>query len=849
MQSISDTITARKIKGLSDSDISKKVKEEGFNELPKEKKRTFLYILFEIIKEPMFILLLSCGTIYMLLGDFQEALMLLAFVFIVIGITVYQENKTEKALEALKDLSSPRALVIRNGEHKRIPGREVVTEDILILSEGDRVPADAIIIDCSNLLVDESLLTGESINVRKKPAENLNIAIGPPGGDNLPFVYSGTLVVSGQGIALVKKIGMNTELGKIGKSLQEVKEEKTNLQKETDSIVKYFGIGAAAICTLIIVLYGLLRGNWLEGFLSGITLAMSILPEEFPVVLTIFLALGAWRMSKMNVLARKQQAIQALGSATVLCTDKTGTLTLNKMAVKKIYAKDKIFSLENYKNLQEDIHEVIEIGILASQKEPFDPMEKALKDIGSTGLKNTEHIHTNWDLIEQYPLSDELLAVSHLWKSPDKNQYIIAAKGAPEAIIDLCHLKQKKKIMDAVLQMSDEGLRVIAVARSESKGIIKKKQHDFDFKFIGLIGYEDPIRQTVPSAIKECYAAGIRVIMITGDYPGTAKNIAGQIGLKNNEEYITGSELEAMDDKILKEKIKSINIFARVVPQQKLRIVNALKANGEIVAMTGDGVNDAPALKSAHIGIAMGVKGTDVARESSSIVLLDDDFTSIVNGVRMGRKIFDNIRKAMSYVLAVHIPIAGITILAVLLGWPLILLPIHILFLELIIDPACSVVFEAGKEEKNVMQRSPRNPKEKIFNKKTVQFSIFQGIVILSIVALVFYFTYNITKSETEARALSFTTLVISNLFLILINKSWTKNIYESLKEKNNVLWIVVGSSIVFLAIALFIPFMRQLFKFGVLHSTDLFIGMAAAIIGVIIFESMKFWNKSGLSN
>lgn len=844
MQSISDTIAAKKIKGLSDSEVSKKLEEEGHNELPKDKKRTFLHILFGIIKEPMFILLLACGTIYLLLGDIQEAMMLLAFVFIVIGITVYQENKTEKALEALKDLSSPRALVVRNGEHKRISGRDVVTGDIIILSEGDRVPADAIVIDCSNLLVDESLLTGESVHVRKKPSEDLSVDIGAPGGDDLPFIYSGTLIVAGQGIAQVKRTGAQTELGKIGKSLQEVKEEKTNLQKETDSIVKKFGIGAVIICTLVVVLYGLLRGNWLEGFLSGITLAMSILPEEFPVVLTIFLALGAWRMSKNNVLTRKQQAIQALGSATVLCTDKTGTLTFNKMAVKEIYAGGKIFSVKDYKHLHEEVHEVIEYGILASQKEPFDPMEKALKDIEATGLKNTEHIHDNWDLIKQYPLSHDLLSVSHLWKSHDKRHYIIAAKGAPEAIIDLCHLKQNKKIMEAVARMSDDGLRVLAVAKAKTKGVIKEKQHDFDFEFVGLIGYEDPIRPTVPNAIKECYDAGIRVIMITGDYPGTAKNIARQIGLDNNEEYITGSELEKMDDKTLRHKIKKINIFARVVPEQKLRIVKALKANGEIVAMTGDGVNDAPALKSAHIGIAMGEKGTDVARESSAIVLLNDDFASIVNGIRMGRRIFDNIRKAMAYVLAVHIPIAGLTMLAVLLGWPLILLPVHILFLELIIDPACSIVFEAGKEEKNVMRRPPRDPKEKIFNKKTVMFSVFQGIVTLAIVALVFFFTYSITKSETQARALSFTTLVISNLFLIIINRSWTTGMHESFKEKNGVLWAVIIGSIVFLAITLLIPFMRELFKFGVLHPIDLVIGIGAAVVGVFIFEIIKYWDR-----
>jgi Ca2+-transporting ATPase len=831
-----------KIKGLSSEEASGRIASEGYNEIPSAKKSGVIKILLEIVKEPMFLLLIACGSLYFFLGDIHEGLMLLGFVFVIIGITFYQQNKTERALEALKDLSSPRALVIRDGQQQRIAGRDVVREDIIVISEGDRVPADAVVISCNNLSVDESLLTGESVPVRKAEDKETD-AIGKPGGDDLPYIFSGTMVVGGTGLAIVKATGINTELGKIGKSLQALEPEQTQLQKETKELVEKVAIIAIALCAVVIILYGLGRGHWTEGFLAGIALAMSMLPEEFPVILTIFLALGAWRMSKNNVLTRRQHAIQALGSATVLCVDKTGTLTTNKMTVRKLYANGKFFESYDHKALPEDFHEVVEFGILASQQEPFDPMEKALKELSSKTLKETEHIHERWELVQEYPLSKHLLVISHVWKAQEKEDYIIAAKGAPEAIFDLCHLSTEdiKNSTEAVAEMTNNGLRVIGVANAKMKKMpLPSKQHDFEFEFLGLVGFEDPVRETVPAAIKECYSAGIRVIMITGDYPGTAKKIAAQVGLSDPDEIITGSELEKMGDDELKEKIRKVNVFARVVPEQKLRIVNALKSNGEIVAMTGDGVNDAPALKSAHIGVAMGARGTDVAREASSVVLLDDDFSSIVHGVKTGRRIFDNIRKAMAYVLAVHMPIAGITVLAVVLGWPLILLPAHIVFLELIIDPACSVVFEAEKEEANIMRKPPRNPKERIFSRKIVMLCVLQGLAILAAIAALFQIALYANRTETDARALSFAALIIANIFLILANRSWSKNFISTLRTKNNAFWIISGVAALFLALVLYVPFLQELFRFGSLTANDIGLALFAGILCLLWFEVVK---------
>jgi Ca2+-transporting ATPase len=839
-------------KGLTKEQVAQKLAAEGYNELPSSKPKNVFQIAFGVVKEPMFLLLVACGTLYLILGDMNEGLMLLGFVFVIMGIEFYQEKKTEKALDALKDLASPRAMVIRDGETYRIAGREVVTDDIIILQEGDRVPADARVLSCTSLQADESLLTGESVPVHKREWTEGDIN-STPGGDEIPYVYSGSMIIQGNGIVQVIATGMNTEIGKIGKALQSVKEEPTKLKIEMGTLVRRLAITGIILCLMVIGVYTLTRGDLLNGFLAGITLAMAMLPEEFPVVLTVFLALGAWRMSKKNVLTRKPAAMETLGSATVLCTDKTGTLTQNKMTVTKLFNGTEYFDLKAKITFPESFHEIIEYGILSSQANPFDPMEKAILHAGDLFLQNTEHIHSDWKMEKEYPLSKQLLAMSRLFTNTGTHEKVIAAKGAPEAIFDLCHLGKTRiaELEKAVQEMADAGLRVLGVAKARLlPGTLPDQQHDFDFEFTGLIGLSDPIRENVPAAIAECYKAGIRVIMITGDYPVTASSIGKDIGLKNPDRYITGQELEMLSEEELSTRISDVNIFARVVPEQKLKIVNALKRNNEIVAMTGDGVNDAPALKASNIGIAMGEKGTDVAREASSLVLMDDNFASIVGAVKMGRRIFDNLQKALGYIFAIHVPIAGLSLIPVFFAdLPLILWPVHIVFLELIIDPACSIIFEVEKEEKNVMTRPPKDINEPFFGAKKILLSCLQGVGILAICLGVYFVGLEIGYSEKAVRTMTFISLIAANIGVIVSNRSWTSNIFSILATPNKAVKWVVGGAIFFLILILEVPFLNNLFQFEQLGLIEIIICVLAGISSIIWFEVYKLRQRKIIKN
>ena len=836
--------------GLSETQAQEKRAKEGFNELPSSKPRNLLAIALGVVREPMFLLLVACGALYLILGDAREGFMLLGFVFVIMGIEFYQEKKTEKALDALKDLASPRALVIRDGVEKRIAGREVVTDDVIILQEGDRVPADATVMTSVNLLADESLLTGESAPVRKNEGD-AHFKKAHPGGDDLPFVYSGSLIVQGNGIAKVTATGMNTEIGNIGKALESVTAEDTKLKREMGSLIRKLAIIGISLCLLVVVVYTISRGDLLQGFLAGLTLAMAMLPEEFPVVLAVFLALGAWRMSKQRVLTRKPAAIETLGSATVLCSDKTGTLTQNKMTVAWLYNGSEFFSLAAGKSFPGQFHEIIEYGMLSSQTNPFDPMERAILQMSELHLEGTEHIHADWLMLKEYPLSKELLAMSRVFRQTGTDEKTIAVKGAPEAIFDLCHLdgRRQHELASAVEHLAGKGLRVLGIGKARVvSSDLPDVQHDFEFEFVGLIGLSDPIRPNVPKAVAECHRAGIRVIMITGDYPVTAMNIAREIGLQNHHACITGQELREMSESELCEKIGHINVFARVVPEQKLKIVTALKKNNEIVAMTGDGVNDAPALKAAHIGIAMGEKGTDVAREASSLVLMDDNFASIVGAIKMGRRICDNLQKALGYIFAIHVPIAGLSLIPIFFAdLPLILWPVHIVFMELIIDPACSIIFEAEKEEANVMSRPPARIAEPFFGGRKIFLSCLQGLGVLIIVLAIYGLGLHQGYSEKEVRAFCFIALISSNIAVIVSNRSWTRNIFQIVMTPNPTVKWVVGGAVLFLALVLNIPFLTETFLFARVDLLEISICAAAGLLSITGFEIYKLLtNRKG---
>ena len=707
----------------------------------------------------------------------------------------------------------------------------MVPDDIVVLSEGDRVPADIELLEGGPLSIDESIITGESFPVDKSPLQK-----------DSKTILSGTLILRGQALGTVVKTGTETELGKIGKSLGERKIEGTPLQLNTRKIVNKLTLLVGALTIFIITYYWMTRKDLLNGILTGLTLAMSILPNELPAVLLIFLAAGAWRISKRNVLTRKVPSIEALGGITYLCVDKTGTLTQNKMLLKKLWNGSEALDLKDYTDeLPEAFHEIMEFGILASPRDPFDPMEREIKKTGAELLEETEHLHPNWKLSREYQMSNELLAVSYAWKGEDSKGFVIGAKGAVEAIIDLCHLPQDQfqNIENEMIRMASDGLRVLGIARAFSN-TLPDKQHDLNFEFLGLVGFEDPIRADALSSVKECQDAGVKVLMITGDHPETAKSIARQIGLKNHEKTLTGTNLASLGDKELLHELQEVHIYCRMKPLDKLRIVSLLQSSGHVVAMTGDGVNDAPALREAQIGIAMGKRGTDVAREASSVVLLDDSFASIVAAIRIGRRTFQNLQEACSYLLAIHIPIAALSIVPVILKLPNILLPVHIAFLHLIIEPASTTLFEALPDDQDLMSRAPRSHKTELLSKSDIIESLLGG-VILSVASIgIYLFTLREGLDASDARGITFTTLIISNLFLILIRIGKKKS--GGIKKH---LQILIAGTVLMLAAVLYIPFFRDLFRFNFMHIHDLIPGILVSLVaGVLILFIKKFFKS-----
>lgn len=822
-------------KGLTTGEAQIRFAADGPNELPRTGSRSAFKIVGEVLHEPMLALLLAGGVAYLVLGDLTEALILLAFALFSIVLTVVQETRTEHVLEALRDLSAPRALVVRDGERVRIAGRDVVLGDLLVLEQGDRVAADALLLEANDFQADESLLTGEAHPVHKKVGAEE--ASHRPGGDGQPYIYSGSLVTRGSGIARTVATGALSEIGKIGQSLATLDPEPPRLRIETARIVKLSAIGGGMIALLVVLLYGLLRGDWMQAVLAGIATGMSLLPEEFPVVLTIFMAMGAWRIGKARVLTRRSAAIETLGSATVLCTDKTGTLTENRMAVSQVWlTSGKATEVRAGVETPDLFHAVLETSILASAAVPVDPMEVALHATAPPMPAEYHQVHN-------YGLRPDLLAMSNIWESLNpQGGYAIAAKGAPEAIAALCHLAPAalRRMTAAVDAMAAQGVRVLGVASAHTTDKRwAKSQRDYKFKLVGLVGLADPIRESVPDAVAQCRSAGIKVVMITGDYATTARAIALQAGIVDGD-VLTGPELELMDDATLATHLSRVTVFARIMPEQKLRIVNAYKAAGEIVAMTGDGVNDAPSLKSAHIGIAMGKRGTDVAREASAIVLLDDDFGSIVQAIRLGRGIYDNIRKAMAFIFAVHVPLAGFALLPLVFGLPILFGPIHIAFIEMIIDPVCALVFESEREEEDIMNRKPRDPAQRLFSLPMVTWSVFQGVVCFGILAAVFLAATYTGMEDGAVRELIFLSLIVSIVALILVNRSFDTSLKEAFTRKNMTLRYVLAAVAVALTLTYFLPAFRTLLKFGMADWKHIAGAVALGGFLLVLLELLK---------
>ncbi|MHB1532309.1 cation-translocating P-type ATPase [Acidithiobacillus sp.] len=837
------------VKGLSSAEAARRLAEDGPNLLPGSTPKTLLGIVLGVMREPMFLMLLVAGGIYLALGDRAEALFLLAFVFVVIGITLAQERKTQRALESLRDLSAPRALVIRGGQEQRIAGQAVVRDDVLVLHEGDRIPADAQLVQ-GQLTVDESLLTGEAVPVNKLPDPQMR-KLAAPGGDGTPALFASTVVTKGVGLAVVQATGAATAVGRIGETLATTGEATSGLQRSSRTLIRNLTVIALLLAVSLVLVNWLWDGRSpLESLLSGIALAMAILPEEIPVILTVFLALGAWRIAKAKVLTRRVPAVEALGAITVLAADKTGTLTQNRMQVAELAVGDASFSAIS-NELPETFHALVEFAMLATPADPFDPMEKAIQAFGHARLAGTEHIHDDRSPEFQYELSPDILAMTRVFSGARTDTYLLATKGAPEAVADLCHLPEagRQAIQYQVKAMAARGLRVLGVAKGtwqvgSPDTPWPKNQHDFDFRFLGLAGFLDPPRPEVPAAIAECRAAGVRVLMLTGDHPATARAIAQQVGLSERAEVITGPEIAALDDNALRQRLRHVDLCARLQPEQKLRLVHVLQEAGEVVAMTGDGVNDAPALKAADVGIAMGERGTDVAREAAALVLLDDSFASIVGAIAQGRRIYGNITKATRFVFAVHMPIIALALLPALLHWPILLLPVHIVLLELLIDPACSIVFEAEPAAADTMRRPPRPLSASPFSMGNVGYALAQGLGIAAILlgghALLQHFA---GWTEADLRLSIFTALVLALFLLILANRDLAHSALRNLRGDNPWLARMFGGVALVLVAVLFTPFLRKVMGFAAASLPPLLAALGLLLVCGLWLQTLRCAN------
>lgn len=815
--------------GLSTQEALQRLRAHGPNQLDDAERRGLLSTLRHIGSEPMFMLMLAAAGIYLVLGDLGEGALLAFFALVTLGLVVFQERRSERALDALRTLSAPSVRVRRQGIEQRIASRDLVPGDVLLVSEGERVAADGRLLQATHLAVDESLLTGESVPVSKGVATTDNT------------VHAGTLVVAGHALVAVTATGRQTRLGQIGQSLAGIDITPTPLQRQLRHWMRRFALGALAACAVIVTWYGLREGQWLQGLLSAIALGMAMLPEEFPMALTVFLALGAWRLAKVKVLARRPAVIEALGATTLLCVDKTGTLTENRMRLRQLVGPEQALDLtEGARNspppLPESLATLLEHAVLASRRGSADPMDQALIHQGDATLASSARLHPDWTLLREHPVTPALLAMTQVWHTPSGARHVVS-KGAPEAIFGLCRLApaEQARHLACVSALAAQGLRVLAVAQAECP----PTQPDdapltaLPFRWLGLLAFEDPLREGVPASVALAHQAGIGVAMITGDHADTAQAIAQQAGISVNGGVLTGQQLAAMPSSELVQAVAKVRVFARVTPEQKLRLIQAFQARGEVVAMTGDGVNDAPALKAAHIGIAMGVRGTDVAREAAGLVLLDENFSRIVGGVRMGRRIVDNLRHVMVYITAIHVPIVGLALLPMLLGLPPMLLPAHIVLTELVIDPVCTLAFEGAPEHPALMQRPPRDPALGLMGAGMLWQGLVQGSCLLGGTLLVYLWALLRHPDADTARAIGVVSLTLGNLLMAALNAHAGLGWRVWFQPSSRALWGVAAVACTALLLALWWPGARALLRFGLPPLWELAWG-SAAVLGCV---------------
>lgn len=834
--------------GLDSEEAARRLARDGPNRLPDSGGRRWRRIALDAAREPMYLLLIGAAVLYLVLGEPFEGAFLFGMVVLMLCMTLYQEGRTERALQALRELGAPTALVWRDGSARQLPAGELVEGDLVELGEGDRVPADGLLLAAAGLQVDESLLTGESVPVGKLAAPQGGAGVDrpqAPGGADLPWVYSGTLVVQGHGLARVSATGVRSEIGRIGAALGGIAPPPGRLQRETRALARRFAILGGAVSAALVLLLVLRGQDPLQALLAGIALSMSMLPEEFPVILTVFPAIGAWRLARSQVLTRRLAAIEILGSTSVLCVDKTGTLTENRMAVAQLWRDGSVHDGPAGHAMAAPHQELLGCALRASRALGSDPMEAAFWRLAADALPDGGALAPGWTLVHEYGLTPRRPALVQVWDCGD-GRLLVAAKGAPEAIVAMCGAPAPAgaALLEAAARMAAAGLRVLAVARAWTTAGARAMPVEpaaFGLELLGLAALADPLRPDIPAAVAACRGAGLRVVMITGDHHETARAIARQAGLDvgGPDAVLTGAAIATLDAAGLARRLAATDVCARVAPQQKLRIVQALQQGGAVVAMTGDGVNDAPALRAADVGVAMGRRGTDVAREAAELTLLDDRFASLVEAIATGRRIFGNMRKSMCYVMAMHVPIAGMALLPVLLGWPVMLYPLHIVFLELVIDPACSLAFENEPAEADLMRRPPRAPGEALFGRAAVGSALVQGAWVLALLVALYAWALS-WLPEPEARGAAFAALVLCNLALLLSNRQ-LDGVGSTLRVANPVFWAIAGAALLLLALALFVPALAGLLDLAPPPPAALAAALGMALLALAGLELRKW--------